>query len=560
MKNFIEKKFRIGIGLIVTCLLMVACQPRNKYPKGIEHVVVIGIDGMSVQGFLEASTPCMDSLCNNGAYNYKVRSVLPTSSMPNWNAMLCGAGPNATGVINNSWNRSTDKFAPVAMSENHLFPTIFRIIREQKPNAETGSLYDWGDFENMLETELINKFEPCRNARETAKKTALYILEKKPDFVFVQLDEVDHVGHSKGHMSAEYVKSIEEADNDVRIIINAIKNAGINDKTMVMVVSDHGGIFYAHGGNSYEELTTPIIYSGKGIKKGYHIKQQIYRYDVAADVAFALGLKMPQVWVGRPVKAAYEGFDEPENIWEGTEMLPPPVFMTKNISTVYGGLYADCPAEVRLKAPLGVDGIIHYTIDGTTPTRKSTVYSAPFTLNESAIVKAKIFSNKGESPVVVAQYRVVSSKAGNGLNYSFYHLPETKEIPFFKRINPLSTGVCYELGLKSPEITALKNQYIANIGICFDGWLQIDTDASYTFRLWSGGAYRLYINSELLFSQTNPDGYSNSAGKIKLKKGLCPVRLEYFNYENDDRMELYYESDNLPLRLVPGQKIFCKDK
>lgn len=222
MKNYIERKLWVGIGLVAACLLMMACQPENKYPKGIEHVVVIGIDGMSVQGFLEASTPCMDSLCKNGAYNYKVRSVLPTSSMPNWNAMLCGAGPDATGVINNSWNRSTDGFAPVTMSENHLFPTIFRIIREQKPNAETGSLYDWGDFENMLETELINKFEPCRTARETAQKTARYVIDKKPNFVFIQLDEVDGYGHRYGHMSAEYVKSIEEADNDVRIIMNAI--------------------------------------------------------------------------------------------------------------------------------------------------------------------------------------------------------------------------------------------------------------------------------------------------------------------------------------------------
>ena len=82
-----------------------------------------------------------------------------------------------------------------------------------------------------------------------------------------------------------------------------------------MVVSDHGGIFYAHGGNSYEELTTPIIYSGKGIKKGHPIKQQIYKYDVAADVAFALGLKIPQQWLGRPVRAAFKGFDEPGNIF-----------------------------------------------------------------------------------------------------------------------------------------------------------------------------------------------------------------------------------------------------
>ncbi|MDD4192389.1 MAG: alkaline phosphatase family protein [Mangrovibacterium sp.] len=556
MKNRIENKFRTGMAMVLACMLFVACQPENKHPEGIKHVVVIGIDGMSVQGLLEATTPCMDSLMQNGAFNFKVRSVLPTVSMPNWNAMLCGAGPEATGVIDNSWNRSTDGFAPVAMSENHVFPNIFRVVREQKPDAETGSFYQWDGFRNMLETELINQFETYPTALETAQKTAEYIQNKKPDFVFIQLDEVDGAGHGSGHMSLEYLKSIARADDQVRIIVNAIKKAGINDQTMVMVVSDHGGIFYAHGRNYYEELTTPIIYSGKGIKKGYEIQQQIYRYDVAADVAFALGLSAPQVWTGRPVKAAYAGFDEPDQLWEGMEMLPPPVFENESRSTVYGGLYVDRQAEVRLKAPLGVEGVIGYTTDGTTPTRESTVYTAPFFLDKSAIVKAKLISDKGESPVVSAQYRIANSKAGNGLSYSFYHLPGTKKMPSFKGVRPVSAGTCDEPGLKSAEIKALRNQYQTNIGICFDGWLQIDTDSEYTFRIWSGGGYRLFVDSELLFSHTNPEGYSNSSGTVKLEKGLYPVRLEYFSYKNDDRMELYYEGAGFQLSLVPANKLF----
>jgi len=544
------------LSMILGYLLLAACQAGPEFPEGIKHVVIIGIDGMSVQGLLEANTPCMDSLIQNGAYNYKVRGVLPTVSMPNWNAMLCGAGPDATGVINNSWNRSTDGFAPVAMSENHVFPNIFKVIREQKPEAETGSLYQWGGFRNMLETEVMNKFETYPTALETAQKTTEYIQNKKPDFVFIQLDEVDGAGHGAGHMSSEYLKSIERADDQVRIIINAIKKAGINDQTMVMVVSDHGGIFYAHGRNSYEELTTPIIYSGKGIKKGYEIRQQIYRYDVAADVAFAMGLRAPQAWVGRPVKAAFIGFDEPDHSAEGVEMLPPPVFLSEKIATVYGGLYVDRQAEVRLKAPQAVEGVIRYTTNGTIPTRESTAYTAPFFLDKSAIVNAKLFSDKGESPTVAAEYRIASSKDGNGLRYSFYHLPGTKKVPSFKEDSPVSKGICYEPGLKSAEIKALKNQYKTDIGICFDGWLQIDADADYTFRLWAGGGYRLFVDSELLFSHSSPEGYSNSSGTIKLARGIYPIRLEYFSYKDDDRLELYYEGAGSRLTLVPANRLF----
>jgi hypothetical protein len=554
MKRLINRMYIFMLEFALVSLLLVSCCQDKQHPKGIKHVVVIGIDAMSVQGFLEASTPCMDSLLHNGAYNYKVRCVLPTVSKPNWNAMLCGAGPEVTGVIDNSWNRSFDEFPPVAMSEHKIFPNIFSVIRRQMPKAETGCISQWSGFKDMLETELINRFETYPGHLETAQKTAEYILDKKPDFVFIQLDEVDDAGHSKGHMSAEYIKTIHDIDRDVQIIVNAVKKAGISDNTMIMVVADHGGIFHRHGQNTYEELTTPIIYSGKGVRKGYLIKQQIYKYDVAADVAFALGLKIPQVWLGRPVKAVYEGFDEPDNIYKGAEILQPPVFLSKEVKTVYGGLFLDTVAEVKIKVPIGVEGDVRYTIDGTIPTRESALYSGPFTLEKSAIVNTKIFGKEGESPMVSAQYRVVYRNTGNGVNYSFFVLPGVKEMPSFNS-KPVGKGVCYEIGLNTPEINNLKKKYNTDYGMCFTGWLKIDSDADYTFRIWSDGGYRLFINSTLVTENDILSG-SNSEGTIRLAKGSYPFRVEYFAQENRGSFDVYYETPEMPIRFLPGDKFF----
>ena len=550
--------FLISIVILFSLLTVSGCHGRQ-HPQGILHVVVIGIDGMSVQGFLEASTPCMDSLLQSGAYNYKVRCVLPTSSKPNWNAMLSGAGPEVTGVIDNSWKRNFDEFPPVAMSEHKIFPNIFSEIRRQMPKAETGCIAQWSGFEDMLETELINRFETYPTQLETAQKTAEYIRDKKPDFVFIQMDEVDHAGHSKGHMSAEYLKAIHEIDADIRLIVDAVKKAGINNNTMIMVVADHGGIFFRHGQTTYEELTTPIIYSGKGIKKGYQIKQQIYKYDVAADVAFALGLNIPQAWVGRPVKAVYEGFNEPENIYTGVDILPPPVFPSKETKTVYGGLFVDTAALVKIKRPLKVDGDIRYTTDSTAPTRESKLYTGPFTLKKSTIVKAKIFGKNGESPMVTAQYRVVYSKTGNGVNYSFFSLPGEKNMPSFISKIPVGKGACYEIGLNTPEINNLKNQFKTDYGICFTGWLEIDSDANYTFRIWSDGGYRLYINSTLI-TENNILSGSNSEGTIRLTKGSYPFTIEYFTHDKSGSLDLYYEAPGMPIRFVPGDKLFSKKR
>lgn len=560
-QKFTNNIFIFNLLIASVFLFTISCSRSNQYPDGIKHVIIIGIDGMSVQGFLEAETPCMDSLLQNGAYNYKVRSVLPSVSTPNWNAMLCGAGPEITGVIDNSWERGIDNFPPVAVLENNVSPNIFSVIRQQKPDAEIGCFNQWAYFKTLLDVESMSRFETCETALDDAQKTASYIQDKKPDFVFVHVDDVDAAGHESGWMSAEYIKAIHEVDGDVRIIVNAVKKAGISDHTMIMVVADHGGIFFRHGKNTYEELTTPIIYSGCGIKKGYQIKQQIYKYDVAADVAFALGLKMPQIWTGRPVKAAFKGFDEPENIYQGIDILPPPVFVSKEVKTVYGGLWVDTTAEVKIKCPLGVEGDIRYTTDETIPTRKSALYAGPFTLGESAVVNARIFGKggKAESPMVSAQYRVVDSKNGNGVNYSFFSLPGEKNIPSFASKTPVGKGVCYEIGLDTPEINILKKKYNTDYGMCFTGWLKVDFDANYTFRIWSDGGYRLFINSTLVTENDILSG-SNSDGTIKLAKGSYPFKIEYFTHEKSGSLDVYYEAPGMPSRFLSGDKLFREQK
>lgn len=97
-------------------------------------------------------------------------------------------------------------------------------------------------------------------------------------------------------------------DSLITLIVNATKFANIYDQTMFLLISDHGGIGYGHGGETLEEIEIPFILFGRGIKKNYKITQPVYVYDTAATVAFALDLEVPYAWIGRPVISAFEGF------------------------------------------------------------------------------------------------------------------------------------------------------------------------------------------------------------------------------------------------------------
>lgn len=306
-------------GLIICFLSSLTLQARQKTSDKplFEHVVIIGIDGLSSAGLMKANAPVLHRMISEGAFKYDGRAVLPSSSSSNWSAMILGAGPEITGITSNDWKPDGKGMKPVVVNKAGRSPSIFDIVRQQRPQAEQGVVFHWDDYGRLLQKEMVNHYEPAATESEAAAKFAEYFMAKKPTFALLHLDHVDGAGHHAGHMTPTYLASIARADSLVGTVLKSIEQAGLKDKTLVMIVSDHGGINKGHGGESEEEITIPVIYYGKGVKKGYKIQQAVYQYDVAATVAFALNLKVPYSWTSRPVKAAFKGFNEPENLQTG---------------------------------------------------------------------------------------------------------------------------------------------------------------------------------------------------------------------------------------------------
>lgn len=95
-------------------------------------------------------------------------------------------------------------------------------------------------------------------------------------------------------------------DGYIGEIVNAVKEAGMLDETIFIVTADHGGINKGHGGKTMQEMETPFIVCGKGIKKGYEFQESMMQFDCASTLAYILGLQQPQVWIGRPMKQIFK--------------------------------------------------------------------------------------------------------------------------------------------------------------------------------------------------------------------------------------------------------------
>lgn len=549
-------KILAGSLILIGCMASCA-DKREVFPDGIEHVLVIGIDGLSVDGLREARTPVMDSMIASGSITWSARTVLPSVSSPNWASMIMGAGPEQHGITNNDWEIDDHAIEPVVRGADDRFPSIFSVIRQQMPDATIASLYQWDGFGRLYDKGDLTFDQSFSTADSTTDATIAYIIEKKPTFTFVHLDDVDGAGHGTGHGTEVYLNAVSRADSLVGRIIEATRKAGISGKTMIIITSDHGGIGYGHGGESREEITIPMILSGKGVKKNYIIQQPVYMYDVAATIAFGLKIRVPYSWIGRPIKAAFEGYEEPEKT-RGEKMLiaSPLIYPQRDLYEPAGGLFVNQSAEVVIK-PAIENTVLRFTLDGTEPTGASEEYKTPFLLHKTSVVKAKSFDTHGnESMSSMAYFRLLKEGNGNGLHTSLYQGGNWKFLPVFHGLNATQKWQSHEFQINREEVQEIIKGGSSNFAMQFEGFLQIDTAGEHTFYTYSDDGSKLYVNNQLVVDNDGDHGVRERVGKIQLEKGRHPIRVEFFNGGGGYWLDVFYRSPTMAKQIIPADKLF----
>ena len=257
--------------------------------KRYEHVVVIGIDGAGA--FVrEADTPNFDRIFADGAVTYSALASNPTISAECWGSMLLGVGPEVH-KLNNGIVSST----PYPVDSE--FPSLFRRIRAEMPDAELGSFCDWNPITYGIVENDQNVTHATARDDELMPMICDYIREKKPLFLFTQLDSVDGAGHKYGYGSPEHLQRLNEVDELVNDAYDAVCDAGIAGSTLFMVIADHGGTPFdgkgaSHGGWSDAEKLVTFAAAGKGVQKCTIPEMNIR--DLSAIVLYALDIKAPE--------------------------------------------------------------------------------------------------------------------------------------------------------------------------------------------------------------------------------------------------------------------------
>lgn len=275
--------------------------------KDVKHVILIGADGLGsfILNEKKGSFPNLEKMMKEGSYTLEMRSVLPSSSAVNWASILMGAGPELHGFT--EWGSQKPDLPSRVTNQYNMFPGIFGQMRQKFPQAETGVMYSWSGIGYLFEKDAVNLNKDIPDddiaILNTAKK---YLDEKKPALSFIYFCQPDGAGHQSGWGSPEYFEECKKIDNYVGELFKTIQANGMAENSVVIFISDHGGINKGHGGKTMQEMQVPYIVWGKSVQSGNKIEESMMVYDNAATIAYILGLEQPQVWIGRPVKSIFK--------------------------------------------------------------------------------------------------------------------------------------------------------------------------------------------------------------------------------------------------------------
>src|SRR3974377_1499499 len=137
--------------LVLTVFWALPAFAQRTGPAPATRAIVIGGDGLSVDGVETASTPRLHALMKRGAWTLEARGVMPTLSSPNWESVIGGAPPEQHGITSNGYLRPLVPVAPACRDTEGRFPTIFGVLRDQQPASRIAVFHEWGGFANLLE-------------------------------------------------------------------------------------------------------------------------------------------------------------------------------------------------------------------------------------------------------------------------------------------------------------------------------------------------------------------------------------------------------------------------
>jgi len=265
----------------------------------VERVLIISIDGLRPDAIALAPMPTLMALMQSGAYSLSAQTNFPSVTLPSHASMLLGVCPAQHGV---DWNDYLP-FMGYARGES-----VFTLAKQA--GLRTVMVVGKKKLSQVTLPETLDDYQFVNDRDTVLVGQAIPLLKKGFGLAFLHFATTDDMGHNYGWLSSQQLSVVRRADEAIGSLLTALEEASLRSGTLLIVSADHGGHDQTHGSRLPEDMTIPWIANGPGIIP-QTLTLAINTTDTAATVAWALGLRVPPGWVGRPIT---EAFGEPATL------------------------------------------------------------------------------------------------------------------------------------------------------------------------------------------------------------------------------------------------------
>ncbi len=216
------------------------------------YVILVSLDGFRWDYTQRGITPTFDKISQEGVSALSLQPVFPSKTFPNHFSIISGMYAEDHGILMNSFldpfknqRYSMRKPAEVTSAKWYLGEAFWETAERQ--GIKTASFF-WPGSEMKLpyrHPTYFKKFDsriPYTARIDTAMAWLQLPENKRPHFITLYFEEVDHMGHEDGPDSPQVNKAIRLADSLMATLLNDLKSIKMFAKTNVIIVSDHGMI------------------------------------------------------------------------------------------------------------------------------------------------------------------------------------------------------------------------------------------------------------------------------------------------------------------------------
>jgi len=200
---------------------------------------------------------------------------------------------------------------------------------------------------------------------------------------------------------------------------------------------------------------------------------------------------------------------------------------------------------------------IHYTIDGTDPNSNSSLYTKPFSLNKTSLVKAiSILPNALPGSISSGEVKIYqwmnAEKIKNpvtGISWKYYEPSGKIDLQSIQSSPVMKEGIANSI---SEKVKQRQEKY----ALQFDGYIKINNKDVYTFSTLSDDGSKLFIDDEEIVNNDGEHGGTEEFGNAALKNGYHKIKVIYFDSGGGNELKVYWSAKGKNKEIIPANVLF----